>query len=1755
MFVRASRKAVAGLSFGIVVLALYAANPDTPLDTEDLANTTTAGAQQSAAVARSADGDYVVVWAGNGSQTDNVDAAGVFFQRYDASGEAQGVETRVNTTTAGTQASPAVAMDAAGNFVIAWSGNGAQADQVDADGIFVQRFDAAGVPQGSETRANTTTANVQDLPAVAADADGDFIVVWQSLGQDGSGQGVYGQRFDAAGAAQGAEFGVNDYTSGSQRDASVAMDQDGNFVVVWESNGADGDLNGVRAKRYAADGTELGDGEADGVADEEFGVNTTVAGTQDNPVVSRRPTGEFIVAWSGPDAAVGTDIFARRFDSAGGPIDAAEFTVNASTVNSQSSPAIAVDADGHFVIAWDSNHSGTYDIVARSYTPALVAGSEIAVNASSPTTDQTAPAVAVDADGDVVVAWQDGTDVYARRVVGPEPIDLAISKTDSADPATAGAQFSYTLTVENLHAGATPSGTAAIDDAIGGAAGVVVVDALPAGGGDGVTFVEATGAGWTCDNTGNTSVTCALAGPLAAGATAAPITVTVLAPAIAPADRSISNSASVSSDQYDAVPGNDLATQETVVCAAGESPGTLSVTSTTAGEAAGTGAVTVTRTGDSCGSVSVQVGLAAGTATATSDFTATTPQTLTWNNGESGAKSVATPVTIVNDAVYETDETVAVTLSNALRAALGSNGTLTITDNEAAPSLAIADGSVAEGNSGTTLLPLAVTLTPASGTTIARQVTVRYDSANGTATTADGDYVAAANQTLTFTCATGVAGCGASSQNANVTVNGDVKDEADETITVTLSSASGATLGDATGTGTITDDDAVPTVAFAAATSAVSEAATNPPLNTQAPTLDVTVTLSTASSNAVTVDLAFAGTAATPADYSASTTQVSFAAGETSKNVRLTVALDALDEDHETVQLTLSNPGNAALGTQVTHVATITDDDALPTVSVSGPATIAENASPGTATLTLALSAASGREVRVSYGVAGAAALGTDYTLSPAPGEVVFNAGEASKSITVTVVNDALDEANEALDVTLSSPVNAAISDADNPDHALRIDDEDAAPTVSFTAASQDVAENVASGTATATVQLAAVSGRDVTVPFTVNPAPAVAGDAVSGDDYSVSTTSPLTIPAGSTTATLTIAVVNDGVNESDENVRLVMDTAGLVNATAGATTTHVATITNDDTLPQVSFQSSSQSSSEGAGTATVTVNLSRTAEQDVTVSYTLGGTAAAGTDYTVTPASPFVIAEGESSAVLTLTLVDDARIEDNETAVVTLSNAVNGTVLADGKTHTLTLTNNDTAGVIITPSGGSTDVVEGGSTDTYTIVLTSEPTGDVAVSPASSGQVGVSGSATFSPSGANAWNVPQTITVSAVDDFAGEGPHDDTITHSVTSGDLDYEGLAAASVPVNITDDDVPAIIIQQSAGGTTVAEGGATDSYEVFLSALPAQDVGVTLSHGAEVSLSATSLTFTAANWDQAQVVTVTAVDDAMAEGAQMATISHQSSSADAGFDGLTAEVSVQVGDNDAAGVILSKTTASVTEGGAGDSYTVQLNSQPFGDVVVTLAPSAQVSTGSTEIVFNAVNWNLAVTVAVSAVDDAVDEPSPHSGAIAHSVTAASDANYDGITVADVAVSVTDDDAPPAVTLAVADSPLDEDGGIATVTATLGAASSNEVTVDLAFSGTATLDTDYTRSGTSITIPAGLLSGSVSLTGVDDSADEADETVVVDIAAVTNGTESGTQQVTATVADDDAAPPSGGGGGSWSLLGTLLLLPAWARRRLAQR
>ena len=231
-------------------------------------------------------GNFVVVWQSNPGQDGS--QGGIFGQRYAATGAPLGAEFRVNTYTTGNQSLPSAAVSLSGPFGVVW-----RSTDGSAYGVVGQRFAVSGAPLSAEFRVNTYTTQAQTPTGVATDSVGNFVVVWQSA-QDGSLQGVFAQRFAVSGAPVGPEFQVNTYTLDEQVNAAVDMDGAGNFVVMWQSRGQDGSAEGIFGQRYASTGAPVGG---------EFRVNTATAGSQYTPAVAADASGNFVVTWSSYDGS------------------------------------------------------------------------------------------------------------------------------------------------------------------------------------------------------------------------------------------------------------------------------------------------------------------------------------------------------------------------------------------------------------------------------------------------------------------------------------------------------------------------------------------------------------------------------------------------------------------------------------------------------------------------------------------------------------------------------------------------------------------------------------------------------------------------------------------------------------------------------------------------------------------------------------------------------------------------------------------------------------------------------------------------------------------------------------------------------------------------------------------------------------------------------------------------------------------------------------------------------------------------------------------------------------------------------------------------------------------------------------------------------------------------------------------------------------------------------------------------------------
>ena len=363
----------------------------------------------------------------------------------------------------------------------------------------------------------------------------------------------------------------------------------------------------------------------------------------------------------------------------------------------------------------------------------------------------------------------------------------------------------------------------------------------------------------------------------------------------------------------------------------------------------------------------------------------------------------------------------------------------------------------------------------------------------------------------------------------------------------------------------------------------------------------------------------------------------------------------------------------------------------------------------------------------------------------------------------------------------------------------------------------------------------------------------------------------------------------------------------------------------------------------------------------------------------------------------------DDDAVNDSATLAHTASSSdtsYNGSAVPK---VAVSVTDDDTAGVTITPTGLS---LAEGSSGTYSVVLTSEPAADVVVTITHGGDEDISPEVTSLTFGPASWNTPKMVRVSAAED--DDAVNDSAIlAHSTTSSDTTYEGLTVSGVSVSVTDDDMVGVTVSKVR--LSLAEGGRS-SYTVVLDSKPSSEVtiGVTSSNS-DVTLNKTSLMFAPSTWNQTQAVTVSAAQDQNARD-DRAILAHTASSSDASYNGVAVpKVVVSVTDDDTAGVRVTPTSLTIPEGGS-RAYTVALTSKPSAEVTIGVTSSnSDVTLNKTSLMFAPSTWNQTQTVTVSAAQD--EDARDDSASLAHTASS-SDASYDGASISDVTVSVTDDD-----------------------------------------------------------------------------------------------------------------------------------------------
>jgi PKD repeat protein len=321
---------------------------------------------------------------------------------------AQPERTRVvHADTAQDQVEPAVASDGQNRLVVVW-----QSDEPGGTGIYGRRLLADGTAVGEPFVVPSTTGGDRRNPAVVMSADGDFVVVWQGTGAEGTSE-IYARRFRWDGGPVGDEFRVNTETFGTQQDPAVSLARDtGDVVVAWSSNVIG---RHVRYRRYAADGTAQDAQEQVAAGGRHFSAVDVAQG----------PGGDFVLAWDndtrveGGDDLEGLAVFAQRFGGDGSPATGV-LQVHPATAGDQQRPRVAMDGQGGFAVVWESagQDGDGLGVFLRNFAADGSAVAPVQQVNQTTAADQSSPALAIDALGRRIVSWRDGRENYVSSSDG-----------------------------------------------------------------------------------------------------------------------------------------------------------------------------------------------------------------------------------------------------------------------------------------------------------------------------------------------------------------------------------------------------------------------------------------------------------------------------------------------------------------------------------------------------------------------------------------------------------------------------------------------------------------------------------------------------------------------------------------------------------------------------------------------------------------------------------------------------------------------------------------------------------------------------------------------------------------------------------------------------------------------------------------------------------------------------------------------------------------------------------------------------------------------------------------------------------------------------------------------------------------------------------------------------------------------------------------------------------------------------------------
>ncbi len=1138
--------------------------------------------------------------------------------------------------------------------------------------------------------------------------------------------------------------------------------------------------------------------------------------------------------------------------------------------------------------------------------------------------------------------------------------------------------------------------------------------------------------------------------------------------------------------------------QATATIADDDGAPSLSIADLTVSEADAQARLTVTLSAPSALPVTFSWRTANGTATAGSDYVGQAPTSVTLNPGQTQA-TLAVP--LLPDTLDQDDENLSFTLSNPQPAELGrATATVTVRDDDAAPSLSVAPAAATEGTAANTPLPFTVSLSAPSG----RAVTVNASTLGGTAVS-NADFTAITNTTLTFPP-------GTTSQTLTVTVLGDALDEDDETFTLRLANPTNATLGVDQAIGTIRDDDATPALTLTGVTVTEGE---------QQPVTFAVLRLALSAPSGRTVAARAStqdGTARAGEDFlPLDEALLELPPGTTERTVEVRLLDDLLDEDDETFTVALSAPVNATLANPPSAAVTIRDNDALPALSLA-PAGAGEG--DGSVRFTLRLDPPSGRPVQVQARTDdGSARAGLDYA-ALAPLSVTFAPGETERTVAVSILEDALFEADETFTLSLSAPQGATLG---QPAALGTIRDNDAPPNLGSVSASVSVSEGADGANTQASITLTtdAPSGLPVTVAWNT-----ASGTATAGQDFVAVNSGTATIPPGETSTSISVTILDDALDEGEETFTVAL---GAV-ANASPSIAGVAVIiSDDDPLPTLSAASAQLSEGDqGARVEPIRLRLDAPSGRDASLRVrTVPGTAQPGEDY-IEFDSIFTINEGETFIDVPLTLLGDATDEAHETLTLAFSEPVNVALPALGPT--ITLLNDDGA-----PTLSAADITagEGDGAAIFAVQLLPPSGQQVTVrwatedGTAAAGQdfEAASGTLTFAPG-----QTRQEVLIALLDDALHEGEE----RFALRLSDPVNAVLSAEGASASVRDDDAPARLVIEDASAQEGDQGTQRVTLQVRL--LEPSGLEVRAAWRAESDTAQEGEDFAAASGEvrfapgeTAQTVAVDVVGDVLSEADERLRV-RLSAPVNATLEDALGEL-VLLDDDDAPALQVSD--ASASEGDADLRFEVTL-SAPAGQTVQArvvveggeddgqaregadfTAPEAQVTLAPGET---------RATIRVPLLDDALFEGAERLTLRLEEPTGATLGRAEAIG------TLLDDDDAPRLSADPLTAPEPAEPAEVTLRVRLDAPAGRTLRVAWATrDGSATGGSDFApvQDGT-LTFAPGQQEATLSVTLLPDALDEDDETLEITCDDLQTEGEDATERLltTITLLDDDLPP-----------------------------